>query len=125
MMNDELKEQLSFNSSFIIHRSSFTSMRPILIIEDDPDIAESVRYNLEREGLAARGVIARDDAIDESYNRIFHDLIDMMVNDSTTTTRGARLLLVAKHIERIADYVTDICELTVYMTEAAFIKHSN
>lgn len=29
-------------------------MRPILIIEDDPDIAESVRYNLEREGLAAR-----------------------------------------------------------------------
>jgi DNA-binding response OmpR family regulator len=27
--------------------------RPILIIEDDPDIAESVRYNLEREGLAA------------------------------------------------------------------------
>jgi DNA-binding response OmpR family regulator len=28
--------------------------RPILIIEDDPDIAESVRYNLEREGLTAR-----------------------------------------------------------------------
>jgi phosphate transport system protein len=49
----------------------------------------------------------------------------MMANDSTTTTRAARLLLVAKHIERVADYVTDICELTVYMTEAAFIKHSN
>jgi phosphate transport system protein len=75
--------------------------------------------------VAAREVIARDDAIDESYNRIFHDLIDMMVNDSTTTTRAARLLFVAKHIERIADYVTDICELTVYMTEAEFIKHSN
>jgi DNA-binding response OmpR family regulator len=28
--------------------------RSILIIEDDPDIAESVRYNLERDGLAAR-----------------------------------------------------------------------
>jgi two-component system, OmpR family, alkaline phosphatase synthesis response regulator PhoP len=26
--------------------------RPILIIEDDPDIAESLRFNLEREGLA-------------------------------------------------------------------------
>jgi phosphate transport system protein len=74
---------------------------------------------------AAREVISRDDAIDESYNRIFHDLIDMMVNDSTTTTRAARLLFVAKHIERIADYATDICELTVYMTEAEFIKHSN
>jgi DNA-binding response OmpR family regulator len=28
-------------------------MRPVLIIEDDPDIAEGVRYNLEREGLKA------------------------------------------------------------------------
>ena len=27
--------------------------RPVLIIEDDPDIAESLRYNLEREGLEA------------------------------------------------------------------------
>ena len=29
-------------------------MRPVLIVEDDPDIAESLRYNLEREGLTAR-----------------------------------------------------------------------
>ena len=38
-------------------------------------------------------------------------------------TRDARLLLVAKHLERIGDYVTDISELTVYMAEAAIIKH--
>ena len=75
--------------------------------------------------LEARQLIARDDEIDEIYNRIFHDLIDMMVSDPTTTRRAARLLFVAKHIERIGDYVTDICELTVYMTQAQFIKHSN
>jgi DNA-binding response OmpR family regulator len=28
--------------------------RPILIVEDDPDIAESLRYNMEREGLKTR-----------------------------------------------------------------------
>ena len=77
------------------------------------------------DAMAAREVIARDDEIDETYNRIFNGLIDMMVADSTTTRRAARLLFVAKHIERIADYVTDICELTVYMTQAEFIKHSN
>jgi DNA-binding response OmpR family regulator len=27
--------------------------RPVLVIEDDPDIAESLRYNLERDGLSA------------------------------------------------------------------------
>ena len=77
------------------------------------------------DAAAAREVILRDDEIDEIYNRIFNNLIDMMVADSTTTRRAARLLFVAKHIERIADYVTDICELTVYMTQAEFIKHSN
>ncbi len=74
---------------------------------------------------AARKIIGRDVEIDKIYDRLFHDLIDMMVTDPTTTTRAARLLFVAKHIERVGDYVTDICELTVYMTEAAFIKHSN
>jgi phosphate transport system protein len=76
------------------------------------------------DAAAARAVIERDDEIDKLYNIIFRDLIDLMVSDSSTTPRAARLLFVAKHIERIADYVTDICELTVYMTEAAFIKHS-
>src|SRR5258706_9419469 len=27
--------------------------RPILIVEDDPDISESLKYNFEREGLPA------------------------------------------------------------------------
>ena len=73
---------------------------------------------------SAREVIQRDSEINDIYNRLFHDLIEMMVADSTTTTRAARMLFVAKHIERIGDYVKDICELTVYMTEAAFIKHT-
>jgi phosphate transport system protein len=48
-----------------------------------------------------------------------------MTTDATATGRAARLIFVAKHLERVGDYVTDICELTVYMTEAAFIKHGN
>jgi phosphate transport system protein len=77
------------------------------------------------DAAAARAVISRDDEIDDLYDRIFHELINLMAADPTTTTRAARLLFVAKHIERIGDYVTDICELTVYMAEAAFIKHMN
>jgi phosphate transport system protein len=73
--------------------------------------------------LAAREVIKSDTEINELYNHIFHRLIEMMVTEPATATRDARLIFVAKHLERIGDYVTDICELTVYMAEAAFIKH--
>lgn len=73
---------------------------------------------------AARMVIERDDEIDKLYDRIFHDLLDRMSKDSAAAGRAARLLLVAKHLERIGDYVTDICELIVYMKEALVIRHS-
>ena len=78
----------------------------------------------ERDSAAAREVLAGDDAIDRMYERLFRDLIELMVAEPSATPRAARLLFVAKHLERVADYVTDICELTVYMTEAAVIKHS-
>ena len=72
---------------------------------------------------AARETIKRDAEINDLYNHIFRDLIAMMGTQPETATRDARLLLVAKHLERIGDYVTDISELTVYMAEAAVIKH--
>ena len=77
----------------------------------------------KNDAAAAREVINRDIEINDLYNQIFHELIEMMAEEPATATRNARLLFVAKHLERIGDYVTDICELTVYMAEAAIIKH--
>jgi phosphate transport system protein len=74
---------------------------------------------------AAREVIKRDAEINDLYNHHFHDLIEMMAEHPATAPRDARLLFVTKHLERIGDYVTDICELTVYMAEAAIIKHKH
>jgi phosphate transport system protein len=77
------------------------------------------------DAVMAREIIKSDAEINDLYNHTFHRLIELMVSEPATATRDARLLFVAKHLERIGDYVTDICELTVYMAEAAFIKHSN
>ena len=77
------------------------------------------------DAMSAREIIKSDTEINDLYNHTFHRLIEMMVTEPSTATRDARLLFVAKHLERIGDYVTDICELTVYMAEAAFIKHSS
>lgn len=72
----------------------------------------------------SRQVIKRDHEIDECYSRVFDKLIRMMIDNPSATTSAAHLLFVAKHLERIGDYVKDICELNVYLTEAVFIKHS-
>lgn len=89
---------------------------------------EMLRLSLDAFAAAdadtARAVIGRDDDIDKLYDRIFHELLDIMSNDPASAGRAARLLMVAKHLERIGDYVTDICELIVYMKEALVIKHA-
>ncbi|MFN6964600.1 MAG: phosphate signaling complex protein PhoU [Pyrinomonadaceae bacterium] len=74
---------------------------------------------------ASREIIRRDRKIDDCYHRVFDDLIRQMVRQPEIANSAARLLFVAKHFERIGDYVKDICELNVYLTEAVFIKHSD
>ncbi|MEO8073146.1 MAG: phosphate signaling complex protein PhoU [Acidobacteriota bacterium] len=71
----------------------------------------------------ARKLIKQDEEVDRIYDRLVENLMETMSQDATKSTRLARLLFVAKNLERIGDYVKDICELTVYMKEAVFIKH--
>jgi phosphate transport system protein len=71
----------------------------------------------------SRQIIERDKLIDDAYRRVFSQLLQVMVDNPAATTGAAHLLFVAKHLERIGDYVKDICELNVYLREAAFIKH--
>ncbi len=75
------------------------------------------------DAVASRAVIARDSEIDEHYHRVFGELLGLMASNPLATTSAAHLLFVAKHLERIGDYVKDICELNVYLREAVFIKH--
>ena len=71
----------------------------------------------------ARELITKDEEVDRIYDRLVDNLMETMSKDAAKSIRLARLLFVAKNLERIGDYVKDICELTVYMKEAVFIKH--
>ncbi|HKY04946.1 MAG TPA: phosphate signaling complex protein PhoU [Blastocatellia bacterium] len=72
----------------------------------------------------ARTTIARDDEVDAFYDKLYAQVIDSMRRDPSTVARGAQWLFVLKHLERIADYVTNICEQIVYMARGQVIKHS-
>jgi phosphate transport system protein len=89
--------------------------------------AEMLRAALDaftnEDSEASRKIIDQDRLIDEAYRRVFSELLELMIDDPSVTTGAAHLLFVAKHLERIGDYVKDICELNVYLREAAFIKH--
>jgi phosphate transport system protein len=82
-------------------------------------IQEMLRDTLEafrgqNADLAIR-TAAKDDAIDQLRNRVFQDLLDIMINDPQTIHRALELLIVARHLERAADHLTNVGERIVYM----------
>lgn len=72
---------------------------------------------------AVHGIITQDDRIDALYRQLIRELLTYMIENPKTITQGMNLLFVAKHLERIADYVTNIAEQIVYMVEGRVIKH--
>jgi len=88
-------------------------------------LREALNAFTSEDAEASRAIIARDREIDRCYGRVFDGLIERLVEDRSAANVAARLLFVAKHIERIGDYVKDICELNVYLTENVFIKHGS
>ena len=68
--------------------------RPILIVEDDPDISESLKYNLEREGLtaivAATGEAGLAEALNDSHPPLLI-ILDLMLPGMSGTDLCRRL----------------------------------
>ncbi|MFD1707612.1 phosphate signaling complex protein PhoU [Siminovitchia sediminis] len=63
----------------------------------------------------ANQVAERDDKVDTLFKEIFTEMIDLMNSDSSVIQQATHLLLIAQYLERIGDYVTNICEWIVYM----------
>lgn len=72
----------------------------------------------------ARAIIERDDEVDSLYDFHYLTLINAMNQDASLVARGAQWLSIIKHLERIADYVTNISEQIIYMARGQIIKHT-
>lgn len=72
----------------------------------------------------AQVTIARDDEVDSLYDQLYARVIEAMKRNPASVPRGAQWLFVLKHLERIADYVTNVCEQIVYMARGQVIKHT-
>ena len=69
----------------------------------------------------ARATIERDDEVDTLHDFFYSELIAAISRDSSLVQRGVQWLFVIKHLERIADYVTNICEQIIYMSRGQVI----
>ncbi len=62
----------------------------------------------------AMNVWHNDEEVDEHYNSLFRELLTYMISDPRMINSCAHMLFVAKNLERIGDYATNIAEIVHY-----------
>ena len=71
----------------------------------------------------ARMVCACDDEIDAMNRRMYSIVQDAMSTHPDHVEPLIHLLLVSRHLERIADHATNIAEDVIYMIEGEIVRH--
>lgn len=75
------------------------------------------------DGAGARAVIARDREIDDLNMQIYRELFSYMAEDPRLISRALGYIMVAKHLERIGDHITNVAERVVFFIEGIDIRH--
>ncbi len=83
-------------------------------------VKNAIDSYIHRDLRLARKVWKADEEIDEIFRDIYDELL-MIAEDSRDKARQSIMFLfIAAHLERIADYATNICEETVFVLEGTY-----
>ncbi len=105
-------------------------LKPLIDIPRMAELAqEMVRASIDslvnKDSLLAKRIGERDNLVDDLNDQIFRELLTYMIEDPRTIKRAIELILVGRHLERIADLATNISEEVVFILNGKNIKHPN
>jgi len=105
-------------------------LKPLIDIPRIAELAqEMVRTSIDslvnKDSLLAKRIGKRDNLVDDLNDQIFRELLTYMIEDPRTIKRAIELILVGRHLERIADLATNISEEVVFILNGKNIKHPN
>jgi phosphate transport system protein len=86
-------------------------------------VRKSLDAFVKREPELARSVLLSDDTVDRLRDSIHSELISFMQEDPEAIPQALDLILVARHLERIADHATNIAEDTLFLVKGVDVRH--
>ena len=78
-------------------------------------VNEVLTAYVENDTEKAHDIAMRDEIVNQFYRDIYKHTVSFMKEDPETIVSGTDYLQVASYLERIGDYVTNICEWIVYL----------
>lgn len=87
-------------------------------------VEESLAAFIHSNSALATRVLESDDLVDDLDSIIFDTLVDLMKEDPSLVEPGAHILILSRHIERLADHATNIAEDVIFLVQAKLVKHN-
>lgn len=86
-------------------------------------VKDSIDAYLNNDAELARKVIEEDDKMD-ALNNNNHEILENIMKENCDHIRsGITLLVMSRHLERLADHTTNIAEDVFFVVEAQMVKH--
>jgi len=96
---------------------------PIMSQLSQKMLRECLDAFVRKDVALAREVIEADNKVDALKNQVFRELLTFMMGDTSTIPRAIGLLLVSRHLERVADHATNIAEMVIFLVEGKNVRH--
>jgi len=77
-------------------------------------VTESIDAFVKKDLALARKVIAEDDNVDNLFNAVKEELIDLIKDNSENGDQAIDLIIVAKYFERIGDHAVNVAEWVIF-----------
>ena len=77
-------------------------------------LIQSLEVYVEKDLDKAQKVIAHDDVIDDLFEEVKQELIELIRNHADEGEQAVDLLMVTKYFERIGDHATNIAEWVIF-----------
>lgn len=86
-------------------------------------VRDSLTSFIDLDSKLARDICQRDQEVDQLNDQVFRELLTYTIEDPAAVPRAVELILIGRHLERIADHATNISEDVIYLVEGKTIKH--
>jgi phosphate transport system protein len=84
-------------------------------------VKDSIDAFVNKDLRLARRVWKSDEEVDEIFRDVYDELINMTGENKEKSKQSVMFIFIAAHLERIADYSTNICEETVFAMEGTYL----
>jgi phosphate transport system protein len=103
----------------LLHSTRLSEMAGIARIM----VRDSIDAFIHSDASLATRVLVSDDVVDTLDHGIFVSVLEKMKQTPDNVIPGSHIIILSRHIERMADHSTNIAEDVIFLVEARMVKH--